>query len=204
MYGMKHSYIAEFVGAFTLSFVVLAAVSSTSPLPVAIPVIAGLTLGLFVHTIGAISGSHINPAVTIGLWSIKKIETKDAGFYIIAQIFGAALAIAMAKLLMIGIPPAASMTFVLSEFIAEALGAFFFAFGIAAVVFGKVASDMSGIVVGGSLLLGVLIASLGGASGILNPAVAFALNSVTIVYFLAPVAGAVLGFQAYRLLLAAK
>jgi aquaporin Z len=197
---MKHSYIAEFVGAFTLSFIVLAAVAATTPLPVAIPVIAGLTLGLFVYTIGPISGSHINPAVTIGLWSIKKIETKDAAFYIVAQIFGAAVAIAVAQALALSIPEAASTAFGITEFIAEMLGAFFFAFGIAAVVYGKVAADMSGVVVGGSLLLGVLIASLGGASGILNPAVAFALNSVTIVYFLAPVAGAVLGFQAYRLL----
>lgn len=201
---MKNKYIAEFIGTFTLSFVVLAAVAATSPLPVAIPVLAGLTLGLFVYTIGSISGSHINPAVTIGLWSIKKIESKDAGIYIVAQIFGAAVAIAMAQLLAIGLPEAASTTFEINAFIAEALGAFFFAFGIAAVVYGKVAADMSGVVVGGSLLLGVLIASLGGASGILNPAVAFALNSVTAVYFLAPVVGAVLGFQVYRLLTVVK
>lgn len=201
---MKNKYIAEFLGTFTLSFIVLAAVAATTPLPVAIPVIAGLTLGLFVYTIGSISGSHINPAVTIGLWSIKKIETKDAGVYIIAQIFGAAVAIAVAQLLSIALPPAAAMSFELPVFVAECLGAFFFAFGIAAVVYGKVAADMSGVVVGGSLLLGVLIASLGGAAGILNPAVAFALNSVSVVYFLAPVAGAVLGFQAYRLLMVTK
>jgi glycerol uptake facilitator-like aquaporin len=199
MFTMKNKYIVEFLGAFTLSFVVLAAVAADpETLAVAIPVAAALTLGLFVYTIGSISGSHINPAVTIGLWTVKKIETKDAALYVVAQIFGAAVAIAIAQVLMITLPQAASTTFVVSEFIAEALGAFFFAFGIAAVVYGKVASDMSGVVVGGSLLLGILIASLGGAAGILNPAVAFALNSVTMVYVLAPVLGAVLGFQAYR------
>lgn len=195
---MSKKYIAEFLGAFTLSFVVLAAVVTTDPLPFAIPVMAALTLGLFVYTIGALSGSHINPAVTIGLLSIKKITTIEAAFYIVAQIFGAAVAVAMVKVLGLTLPIAAATTFMWAVFIAEALGAFFFAFGIAAVVYKQVPESFSGVVVGGSLLLGILVASLGGASGILNPAVAFALNSVTVVYVLAPIAGSVLGFQMYR------
>lgn len=195
---MSKKYIAEFLGTFTLSFVVLAAVVTTTALPLVIPVMAALTLGLFVYTIGALSGSHINPAVTIGLLSVKKITTKDAAFYIVAQIFGAAVAVALVKVLGLALPVAVVATFLWPVFMAEALGAFFFAFGIAAVVYNKAPDTFSGVVVGGSLLLGILIASLGGASGILNPAVAFALNSVTIVYVLAPIVGSVLGFQTYR------
>ena len=91
-----------------------------------------------------------------------------------------------------------------SLFFAEALGAFFFAFGIAAVVYGKVSDHMSGLVIGGSLLLGILMASFSGSAGILNPAVAFALNSLSAVYILGPVVGAVVGFNAYRWLVGQK
>jgi glycerol uptake facilitator-like aquaporin len=200
---MKNKYIVECIGAFTLSFVVLAAVSGAAA-PIAIPVIAGLTLGLFVYTIGAISGSHINPAVTIGLLSVKKITTNDAVMYIVAQILGAAFAIVVAKFLSITMPSAVAGAFNLGDFIAEALGAFIFAWGIAAVVYGKVRDDMSGLVVGGSLLLGLLVSSLAGGAGILNPAVAFALNAVSITCILAPIVGAVVGFQAYRMVLGLK
>lgn len=195
---MKNKYIAEFLGTFALSFVVLAAVSQVLPLPVSVPVIAGLTLGLFVYTIGGVSGAHLNPAVTIGLWSISKINNRDAVAYIVAQIFAAAVAIVLARTLAIATPLVVPATFMAPLFFAEAIGAFFFAFGIAAVVYGKVSNQMAGAVIGGSLLLGILIASFAGSAGILNPAVAFALNAVSIMYIVGPIAGAVVGFHAYR------
>jgi glycerol uptake facilitator-like aquaporin len=195
---MKNKYIAEFVGTFALAFVVLAAVSQVLPLPVSIPVIAGLTLGLFVYSIGSVSGAHINPAVTIGLWSIRKITNKDAVGYLIAQIFAGAVAIVLARTLGMPTPEAVTMSFTATLFFAEALGAFFFTFGIASVVYGKVSEQMSGVVVGGSLTLGILIASFAGSAGILNPAVAFALNAVSIMYVFGPILGAVVGFHAYR------
>lgn len=197
---MKNKYIAEFIGTFALSFVVLAAVSQVVPLPVAIPVIAGLTLGLFVYTIGAVSGCHINPAVTIGLWSVHKITNRDAVGYILAQIFAAAVAIVLARTLGMDTPAAVATAFIPTLFFAEALGAFFFTFGIASVVYGKVSDMMSGVVIGGSLLLGILIASFAGSAGILNPAVAFALNAVSIMYVVGPIAGAVVGIRMYSYL----
>lgn len=197
---MKNKYIAEFVGTFALSFVVLAAVSQILPLPVAVPVIAGLTLGLFVYTIGGVSGAHLNPAVTIGLWSIKKINNRDAIAYIIAQIFAGAVAIVLARTLGMDNPEAVTGSFTSSLFFAEALGAFFFAFGIAAIVYSKVSDQMSGVVIGGSLLFGILLASFAGSAGILNPAVAFALNAVSVMYIAGPIFGAVVGFHAYRYL----
>ncbi|OGY91468.1 MAG: hypothetical protein A3B30_02875 [Candidatus Komeilibacteria bacterium RIFCSPLOWO2_01_FULL_52_15] len=194
-------YIAELIGTFALSFVVLLAVSGTAP--VAVPVIAGLTLGLFVYTIGPVSGCHINPSVTMALWSVKKISVKDAVSYIVAQFLGALLAIAIAKYIGI-MAPAGAVPMSGKIFFAEMLGAFFFNFGIAAVVYGKAKEQMSGLVIGGSLLFGVLIASLAGASGILNPAVALALNSLSFVYLFAPIVGAVIGFHVYRYVVGEK
>ena len=48
----------------------------------------GLALLCAAYAIGSISGCHINPAVTLGLWAIKKTETKDVPFYLGGQIIG--------------------------------------------------------------------------------------------------------------------
>lgn len=200
---MYRKYLAEFIGTFALSLVVLTAVSYPGNLPIAVPLIAGLTLALFVYSIGSISGCHINPAITLGLLSIKKISFKDALIYITVQFLGALAAIFVAGTFVM-VSPEAAAAFDGKVFLAEMLGAFFFSFGIASVVFGKAKEQMSGLVVGGSLLFGILVASLAGASGILNPAVALALNSMTVVYIVAPIVGAVLGFQIYRFVVGGK
>jgi aquaporin Z len=48
----------------------------------------GLSLLCAAYAIGSISGCHINPAVTIGLWAIKKTETGLVPFYVIGQVIG--------------------------------------------------------------------------------------------------------------------
>ena len=196
---MNKKYIAEFIGTYCLSLVVLLAVNMRGPLPIAVPLIAGFTLMLFVYTIGSISGSHINPAVTLGLLSVKKISLKDAGGYIVAQLLGGLLSIVLVgRVLDITLKAVRTGAFSSGIFFTEALGMFFFTFGIASVVYGKTKEQMSGLVVGGSLLLGIMIASFSGALGILNPAVAVALGATTFVYLLAPIVGSVAGFWAYK------
>ena len=197
---MSKKYIVEAIGTFVLSFVVLGALSSVEQLPLAVPVIVALTLGLFVYTIGGVSGCHLNPAVTVGLWSVKKINNQDAVGYVVAQLIGAFIAVMVAG--WFGVESfAVGGVFDLRMFAAEALGAFFFVFGIASVVYGKVAGHMSGVVIGGSLLLGILTALVSGSDGILNPAVAGALNIFSAVYILAPVVGAVAAFHTYKYLI---
>lgn len=198
---MQNKLIAEALGTFTLALAVLANLSMEVPL-VPTPVVAGLVLGLFVYTIGGKTGCHINPAVTLGLWSINKIKTNDAMGYIIAQFAGALLAYAAASSMLgsemtLGMRPES-----LTIFLAEALGAFLFAFGIAGVVYGKVRDDMSGIVIGGSLLLGILLAVALGSAGILNPAVALALGYLNLSYALGAIVGAMLGMNLYRRVIA--
>ena len=48
----------------------------------------GLAQLVSVYAIGSISGSHINPAVTIGLWVIGKTKTASLPFYLVGQIVG--------------------------------------------------------------------------------------------------------------------
>jgi glycerol uptake facilitator protein len=195
-----NAYLAEIIGTFALSFVVFLAISEPSQsVTLSVPVLAGLTLGLFVYIIGAISGCHINPAVTVGLWSVKKIKTPEAVGYIVSQFVGASLSIILGTLLFHFSQPNPSLgQFSLQAFCAEAFGTFFFTFGIASVVFEKVPHQMSGLVVGSSLLFGILIASMAGSFGILNPAVAFSIHAMNWTYLLAPLVGSVIGFNLYK------
>ena len=116
---MMKKYLAECIGTFALSFIVVLAVASPST-PIPIPVIAGITLALFVYSIGPISGCHINPSVTLGQLSVKKISFKDAVFYVIAQCFGVLFTILLVKFLQIQ-TLSASVAFSNKIFIAEIL-----------------------------------------------------------------------------------
>lgn len=186
-------YFAELVGAFVLALAVAVSLMSKSPLPT--PVIAGVTLGLFVYMVGGISGAHLNPAVTIAMASVKKISGRDAVLYVIFQLIGGFLALYFSRYLFgttTGVEnfPVDGMVWKMA--LAEAIGAAMLVFGVSAVVEKKVKEDMFGIVVGGSLLLGIMLT--GGISyGILNPAVAVGVGVPysAYLYFLAPVVGGV-------------
>ncbi|MDP3983105.1 MAG: aquaporin [bacterium] len=190
-------YIGEFIGTFGLSLVVLTVIASSNS--ALTPFFAALTLMLFVYTVGHISGTHINPAVTLGLLSWKKISQSQAISYIIAQFLGAMFARIVAANLIPDLskallPLGARLTNAGSVGIAEMLGMMFFTFGIGTVVLGKISKGATGLVVGGSLLIGLFIAGTG-SNGILNPAVALALGSFNLMYVLGPVIGAYLGFK---------
>ena len=189
-------YAAEAIGTFGLAFAVALAVGRGFGLT---PLLAGLVLGLFVYSIGSISGSHINPSITLGLFSLRKISSRDTVCYLVAQVLGGALALVAAKAA--GIAPAAAIpAFSWTVAAAETVGTFFFAFGVASVASGKAPHDASGLVVGGSLLFGIIIAALIGSAGVLNPAVAIALNVPNLAYIFGPIVGSIIGMQAYKAL----
>ncbi len=52
----------------------------------------GLTVVTMAYGIGHISGAHLNPAVSIGLWIGGRFEAKELGSYIVAQILGGIIA----------------------------------------------------------------------------------------------------------------
>lgn len=51
----------------------------------------GLSVIAMAYTIGKISGCHINPAITLGVWLSKRMSGKDAGMYMLFQVIGAIL-----------------------------------------------------------------------------------------------------------------
>ena len=189
-------YIAEALGTASLTMVVGLSIAGVFPINTA--VLAALTLGLFVYTIGHLSGAHINPAVTLGALSINKISTKDAVMYLIAQAIGAGVVLLFLQQHVTMPEMVVSGAALIG--VAEFLGAFLFTFGIASVIYGKTPSQMSGLVVGGSLLVGIAISASLGANGVLNPAVAFGIGSFGWMYIIGPIVGSVCGMQAYKYL----
>ncbi|MGH9675235.1 MAG: aquaporin [Bryobacteraceae bacterium] len=190
-----NKYIAEFVGTFTLALAV--GLSIVGKFPVPTPVIAGLTLGVAVYTFGAISGTHLNPAITLGLLSVGRISVKDAVIYVAVQIAGGATAM-MAAGALASVPAAGSGDSAVI-FACEALGTFILAIGVASVVYGKAPAPAAGLTIGGSLLVGIALAAAG-SNGVLNPAVAVTIGSVSLSYLLAPIVGAVVAMLLYRLI----
>lgn len=187
-------FIAEAIGTFALALTVGLSIVGVFPVPTA--VLAALVLGLFVYSIGHISGAHVNPAVTIGAWSIGKIAVKDAILYIVFQFIGASVAYGV--LSWVAQVPTLSVSNGWMVGLAELIGTFFFTFGIASVVYGRTPGNLSGVVVGGSLLLGIAIAMIIASNGILNPAVALTVGSFGVMYIIGPIIGSVLGMQVYK------
>jgi aquaporin Z len=61
----------------------------------------GLTAAAIIYSPwGMKSGAHLNPAVTLSFFRLRKIKTPDAVFYVVAQFVGAAVAIGLAALLL--------------------------------------------------------------------------------------------------------
>lgn len=89
-------YFAELVGTFVLIFMGCGAVVSLNCDSDVASVVGALAFSLSVvamaYTIGCISGCHINPVITLGVFLSGRMSGKDAAFYIVFQIIGAILA----------------------------------------------------------------------------------------------------------------
>lgn len=199
-----NALLAEFIGTFGLAGAVLASINGNIAVPT--PVIAGLVLSLFVLSIGKISGTHINPAVTLGLWSVKKVDSATAVGYIVAQVAGALGAALLMDLLIEGdvIKAAGGAgAFDWKVLLAEALGMAVFTFGIAGAVHNKLEDLHAAWLIGFSLFIGISFAAVV-SNGVLNPAVAAAIDSLNWAYILGPVVGSVVGMNLYKYAVAAK
>lgn len=190
-------YLAEFIGTFFLVLIVSSSITNSFAIPT--PTLAALMLGVFVYTIGSISGCHLNPAVTLGLISLKKIKFKESLNYVLSQLLGASLALFIARIFEAS--PELVISNSTSVYYAELLGMIIFTFGISAVVVGEIDSKLNGIVVGTSLFLGLAVASTLGSAALLNPAVMIGLAISSPFYLMAQLFGSIIGFNLYRTLI---
>jgi MIP family channel proteins len=97
VYNLAQKMVAEFIGTFTLVFIGAGSICADQYLRGAaqngvgllgIALAYGLALGIMVTAVGHISGGHLNPAVTIGLWVTKRLSTLHSVLYWAAQLAG--------------------------------------------------------------------------------------------------------------------
>ena len=212
MYNIPQKLVAEFIGTFALIFFGAGSICADQYLHGAggsgllgIALAHGLAIGIMVSALGHVSGGHFNPAVTIGFWVTKRINTLDVVGYWAAQLVGAIAAAYLLKAIVpddawravaLGTPALARDFRVLDGMIVEGVMTFF----LVLVVFATAVDEkgawraISGFGIGLTITMGILTGGpLTGAA--LNPARAFgpALASAHWanhgVYWVGPLAG---------------
>ena len=190
------SIAAEFVGTFLLAAAVIAGQGQ--------PLVVLFTLTAIVLVIGATSGAHVNPLITVWAWATRRINSVKAVGYILAQILGSMLAFVVIKLFIDGAPalseeaimygqqapsmftataiPSGKEWFIL---FAELLGSAIFAFSVAHTTSNKNNNSTAvALGVGSGLFVAALIANsaatIVGGGAILNPAVAISLQAFSV------------------------
>src|SRR5512147_474472 len=99
---------AEFLGTFWLVFggcgsaVIAAAFPGVGIGFLGVALAFGLTVLTMAYAIGHISGCHLNPAVSVGLWAGRRFPAKDLAPYVVAQVLGAVAGAAVLYLIASG------------------------------------------------------------------------------------------------------
>jgi MIP family channel proteins len=206
---LSTSLLAEFIGTFALIFIGAGAGALGDGGLVGVALAHGLVIVAFAYAYGHISGTHINPAVTLGVWAAGKIDTTRALAYVAVQLLG-------------GIVGAFALAWVLGER-AGSLGATVLADGVSSTqglvleliltfflvntimnagISGK-ATIPAGLAIGLTLTFCILMGGpLTGASlnpaRTLGPAVATGNYADIWLYFVGPIAGAVIAGLLYK------
>ena len=215
---------AEALGTFGLVFVGAAVVVVNGGFPnsgiglIGIAFAHAIVLSVMISSTMTISGGHLNPAITIGLLLGRRIDPLSAAGYIAVQLAAACLAAFLVKLLlpapavrgaMLGVPVIAS-----SVSLGQAIGIeLVLTFFLMSAVFGTAVSPdaprVAGFGIGLVLLFDILVGGpLTGAA--MNPARAFGPAVISgewvgqLVYWIGPIAGALLAGVLWEFLLLPK
>jgi MIP family channel proteins len=187
MYNIGQKLTAEFLGTFALIFFGAGAVCVDQFLHgsgglglLGVALAHGLAIAIMVSALGHISGGHFNPAVTIGFWVTKRVNTLDAVLYWAAQLAGAIAAAFLLKAIVpeetwravaLGTPMLLRDFSVPSGILLEAVTTFF----LVLVVFATAVDEkgafrtIAGFGIGLTITLGIIVAGpFTGAA--LNPA----------------------------------
>lgn len=211
MTSLARRAVAEVYGTFALVFFGCGAVIMES-FPTArfgllgIALVHAVVLSVAITSTMAISGGHLNPAVSIGLWATRRTTGQDTFVYVLSQLAGAllaALALKMllpggvAKFVLWGTPTIyAGMTFGTAT-VLEGLLTFFLMSAVMGTAVSSAAPKVGGFGIGLTLFFAIMV---GGpfTGGALNPARAFGpavisgnMQSLG-AYFIGPIVGAVL------------
>jgi MIP family channel proteins len=204
--------VAEFVGTLLFVFlgagsVVAVAAAGTTPASIGTLGVAlahGVAMAIIVSMTMSISGGHMNPAVTFGLWIADRIGGRRAWEYVGAQLAGAVAGAALVKALLpraavglalVGTPRlGGDVTFMHGVWI-EALLTFFLVSAVFGTAVSSDAPRIGGFGIGLAIFVDILVG--GGFTGaVMNPARAFGPALVAAqwdahaVYWIGPLIGA--------------
>ncbi len=205
-------YLAEVLGTFCLVFIGTGAIavnelSQGQLTHVGVSLAFGLVVLAMIYTLGHVSGAHLNPAVTLGFFTLGRFPGRQVLPYIAGQLVGAVLASTVLKFLFpetsLGLTlPRDSVT---QAFILEFILTAILMFVIVGVATGaREEGILAGVAIGSTIVFEALVGGpVSGAS--MNPARSFgpALASGQWashgVYWLAPILGSIAGAWSHRL-----
>jgi MIP family channel proteins len=214
---------AEMVGMLLFVFlgagsVVMNAATGGSLGALGIALVHGVGMAIIVSATMHISGGHINPAVTFGIWIAGKIDAMTAGAYVAAQLVGALLGALLIQavlpsgsvhLALGGTPQLAPSVTLMQGIWVEAVLTFF----LVSAVFGTVVSPDAPKIGGFGIGLAISVDALVGGSltgAMMNPARAFGPAIVAhemhgqAVYWIGPLLGAAVAALIWRVVLLPK
>jgi MIP family channel proteins len=206
--------IAEAIGTFALIFIGIGAIYANPGL-LGIALAHGLTIAVMASATGAISGGHLNPAVTFGLLCGGKIDLKDAFIYWASQLAGATiaafvcLALFSKGIVVGGTPQLGPNTSAMAGIVIEAIVTFFLVFVVYGTAVDPRAPKIGGLAIGLTVTIGILFAGplTGGAlnpARVFGPALAVSFWNAHYVYWIGPMLGGALAGITYKTFLLGK
>ena len=201
------SLVAEFVGTFALIFIGAGALAIGQANLVGVALAHGLVIVTFAYAYGHISGTHINPAVTLGLLIAGEIEFVAAIGYWIAQFLGGILGAVVLNAVLpnpgdLGVTILSEGVGVGQGLVVEIVLTFFLVNTIFNTTVSGKAGNFAGLAIGLTLVLAILMggpltrASLNPART-LGPAIVSGNYADIWLYFVGPLIGAILAALLY-------
>ncbi len=203
-------YAAEALGTFALVVVGVGAAMVAAKTDAfdhgGVALAFGLAVTLIVAASGHLGGAHVNPAVTVGLWTVRRFPAREVPPYVIAQCVGAVAASLLLRWLLgpvgrLGATlPAVTIdrAFVVEAGYTGLLGFVIMAVATDERVPAAVAPFALGVTVfAGALVTGPLTGGSFNPARSLGPAVAGGGWTVHWLYWAAPILGMALGMRCY-------
>lgn len=223
--------VAEFIGTFTLIFIGVGVTVRSGNDIVAVALAHGIAIAVMVSALGAISGGHFNPAVSIGAWIAQKINSLTLLLYWVFQILGAVAgawlihycltghpgagggggraALAAPPLDFFGTPHTSEDLNMIQCAVLEGIGAFFLTMVVFGTAIDKRAPKVGGLFIG--LAISMSILCFGPETGaainparFLGPAIIEHMKADPSVYVIGPLVGGLLAGIIYGYFLAEK
>jgi MIP family channel proteins len=210
--------VAEFIGTFALVFIGAGAGALGIGGLGGVALAHGLVVVAFAYAYGPISGAHVNPAVTMGVFAAGKVPAGKAASHIVFQLLGGVFGAYVLKWVLggpVGQLGAGSLATHLQVggatvsigfaqgFFLEALLAFFLVNTVLLTAVSADGSELAGVAIGGTLVFNILMGGpLTGAifnpARQLGPALAADQMANLSLYLTAPLVGAVAAGILYR------